>query len=276
MAKFGRGALKCKSSVISDAVQEACEKLVVGEEMFLYLIDELTLEPVRPESEDDVYPIRITTPAEIVPKLLPAMQIGLYALSVVNGAAGIARLFGVPAPKVSDEWRAGLATSVEILKQESSVEAFSAVNTTATGDDTAGKKQSFRGAALRDLKRLLEKQDPDKNFAGLERIGDPSDGTAVWTLLEDPAKVTAALETRAAERREAEKRSGAFITRLLDDAESESQRKQLSAAEAPPEAADEPASPVTPTKASADQSQVDDAPKSEPSSKRTGGCCAVV
>ena len=119
----------------------------------------------------------------------------------------------------------------------------------------------------------------EADFAALRKLRDDdasgalSDGTAVWTLLEDPAKVTAALETRAAERREAEKRSGAFITRLLDNAESESQRKQLSAAEAPPETADEPASPVTPTR-NADQSQVDDAPN-EPSSKRSRPCCVV-
>jgi hypothetical protein len=51
------------------------------------------------------------------------------------------------------------------------------------------------------LKRLLKKEDPQESYGGLGRIGDPHDGTAVWTLLSDEAKIKSALEKRADDRR---------------------------------------------------------------------------
>ena len=43
--------------------------------------------PVR----GDGYPIEITKPAEVVPQLLPLMQVGMRAMSLFNGVAGVAR-----------------------------------------------------------------------------------------------------------------------------------------------------------------------------------------
>jgi hypothetical protein len=119
-AQFGRGVATCSPSAIADAVKGACGELVVGEEWFLYLIDELTGKPVVPKTDEDKpkYPIRIIKPAEIVAKLLPVMQVGLHAASLVNGVAGVVRLFGYPCPKVPKAWRAGAQNSVEVLKQE--------------------------------------------------------------------------------------------------------------------------------------------------------------
>ena len=44
-ARFGRGVAACSPSAIAEAVTGACEELVVGEEMWLYLVDELTGKP---------------------------------------------------------------------------------------------------------------------------------------------------------------------------------------------------------------------------------------
>ena len=96
-----------------ETIKEGLGDLVTGETMYLYLIDELTGLPVRAEG----YPIEITKPSEIVPKLLPVMQVGLRAMSILNGAAGIARMVGYPAPSVPEEWRTGAQSSVEMLKQ---------------------------------------------------------------------------------------------------------------------------------------------------------------
>ena len=189
-ARFGRGVAKCSPSAIAEAVAGACEELVVGEEMWLYLIDELTGKPVVPEGES-IYPIRITKPAEVVSKLLPAMQVGLHAASLVNGVAGVVRLFGYPCPKVPEAWREGAQNSVEVLKQESSVEAFGAVHEKV--QDGGEETETVRGAALRELEAFYAKYDPDREYAGLRRIGD-EDGTAVWTLLTDPEEVKACVE----------------------------------------------------------------------------------
>ena len=93
----------------------------------------------------------------------------------------------------------------------------------------------------------------------------------MWTLLSDPSEVKDALEKRAKERSKEETRSGAFFNKLVEATESES-RKPV---KGPPEtgATHEPASPVTPTKGNADQSQEEGKP-TEPS-KGSGPCCAV-
>ena len=62
---------------------------------------------------------------------------------------------------------------------------------------------SVRGASLRELENFLKKEDPRGTYAGLQKVGDDSDGTAVWTTLTDPEEVQEALKTRAASRRRA-------------------------------------------------------------------------
>ena len=175
-----------------------------------HLLDELTGEPAR----GDGYPIRITEPAAVVAKLLPAMQAGVRAMAVFNGAAGVARCFGYPAPAVPEAWRAGAQSTVEILKQSSSVEHFGAVHGAV---EDGGGERTFRGAALRDFRRLLVDEDPSKGFAGLRRLGD-DDGTAVWTALTDQ-QVAGALEKRAAERRAERRRLEAFVLEKIEDDE---------------------------------------------------------
>ena len=113
LKKFGKGVMEGSADAVFGAVKEALGDLVTGERMYFYLVDELTGEPVR----GDGYPIEITTPSEIVPKLLPVMQVGMRAMSLYNGAAGIACMFGYPIPKVPEKWRKGAQSSVEMLKQ---------------------------------------------------------------------------------------------------------------------------------------------------------------
>jgi len=55
-----------------DIIKEGISDLTVAGEMYLYLVDELTGEPVRA----DGWPLIITKPADLVPKLLPLMQSG--------------------------------------------------------------------------------------------------------------------------------------------------------------------------------------------------------
>ena len=88
---------------------------------------------------------------------------------------------------------------------------------------------TFRGAALRDLRSLLEKKLP--KFAGLNRIGD-DDGTAVWTLLTDPEEVKAAIEERAAQRRAEARRRDERFQELMDNADAGSHAGETGAAAA--------------------------------------------
>ena len=138
-------------------------------------------------------------------------------MSVYNGVAGVAQMFGYPLPKVPKKLREGAQSSVDSLKQESSVEAFGAIHEKAKDKDE--KKESVRGASLRELKKFFEAQPEPENYAGLRRIGDPNDGTAVWTRLTDPVEVKDALEKRAKERSAETEQSEKLFSELLDKSE---------------------------------------------------------
>ena len=205
---------KVAAGEVGDAfktIKEGIADLVTSETMYLYLVDELTCEPVRAEG----YPIVITKPSDIVHDLLPMMQIGLRAMSILNGAGGIARLFGFPGPKVPEAWAKGARESVELLKQESSVAQFGVVHeeVMAGSEDGSEESKSVRGHSLRVFVDFLQKNDPglkegnSGDFAGLQRIGDPNDGTALWTTLTDQQQINDALKARSFER-EAELRDG--------------------------------------------------------------------
>ena len=84
------------------------------------------------------------------------MQAGTHAASLVNGVAGVVRLFGVPAPAVH-RGVARAATSVEILKQESSGRA---VQCRAREGSTKARSQrsDARWRRATDWRRLLERE----------------------------------------------------------------------------------------------------------------------
>ena len=165
--------------------------------MYLYLIDEYTGDPVVPE-EGGVYPIKITQPSQNAIKLLPLMRGGLKVMSIVNGAAFVGHMFGVPIPIVPKAWQEKVKTAVGSLDQKSSVAEFDVLQETLDSENETnaeGKdKQAVRGAALREFKRFLAEKDPENTFCGFNRVV-ADDGKACWTSL-DQAKFEAEEETR--------------------------------------------------------------------------------
>ena len=117
-----------------------------------------------------------------------------------NGVAGVAQMFGYPVPKVPEKWRKGAQGMVDLLKDESSVAAFGVVHKKSLSKDKESS-ETVRGESLRELERFFKDNDPDKKYAGLRRIGDPNDGAAVWTKV-DEDDVDAKLAKRAEQRRE--------------------------------------------------------------------------
>ena len=109
------------------------------------------------------------------------------------------------------------------------------------------------------MERFFKENDPDKNYAGLRRIGDPNDGTAVWTKVADN-EVEAKLAERAAQRLEEDGRRDDFIREASSDG---AQKYQLSTTKpgqidsaSGPETS-EPASPVTPPKKTSSSTQLE-------------------
>ena len=58
-------------------------------------------------------------------------------------------MFGYPLPLVPEKWRKAAQGTVDLLKQESSVAAFGAINEKVKDKDEAN--QTVRGASLREL-----------------------------------------------------------------------------------------------------------------------------
>ena len=219
---FGKGVIEGDPNKVFGKIKKVFGDLMTKERMYLYLIDELTGLPVR----GDGYPKVITTPSEIVHKLLPLMQVGLRAMSIFNGAAGIAQMVGYPVPKVPKAWAKGARESVDMLKQKSSVEGFDVVQNVVDKEGGEKKSDSVRGHSLRVFTDFMEKNDPglkagkSGHFAGLQRVPDPNSGTALWTTLTDPQQINEALEARTSERKEeeakAEGRGGRRRSRTSD------------------------------------------------------------
>ena len=188
-----------------NAIKSSIKDLTVGQKKYLYLIDDLTGEPAITKE----WPIEITQPSDVVPKLLPVMVNTMRAMSVLNGAAGLVKMCGFPAPTVPKALSKGLKESVELLKQESSVAEFGVVNKEVK--DGTEESKTVRGKSLREFMDFLKKHDPglkegkSGDFAGLQRIGDPENGMALWTMLTDPKEIADALEERTRIRQEEER-----------------------------------------------------------------------
>lgn len=71
-----------------------------------------------------MYPIEIKRPRDTVRKLLPLMYLSISAVSLANGAAGLARMFGVPAPMVPKSVKAKAGKLVKDLSKDNSLQEF--------------------------------------------------------------------------------------------------------------------------------------------------------
>ena len=69
---------------------------------------------------------------------------------------------------------------------------------------------------LRSIEQDLTRA-PVQNFAGLERIGDPNDGKALWTRLTDPEAIAEKIAARAVERRKEQAKHEALVRRALSE-----------------------------------------------------------
>jgi hypothetical protein len=187
-----QGAIDSVSSIISDPLGSFPE-----DEYWLYLVDEYTMQPIVPSEDiNSPYPIKISTPKEMVAKVLPLMKLTLKAMSLYNGAAGLARCLGYPLPVLSDSVTGYLSSAVGSLDQQSSVSEYDVLQTsldkviaTKGTDDQSqdeSSKKTQRGKPVVDLASFFDKpgNDPGHDFCGLRRVISP-DGSCIWTTDEN-------------------------------------------------------------------------------------------
>ena len=160
-----------------------------SQDLWFYLVDEYTGEPVK----GGVYPIKITTQSDLCKKALPMMKLGMKAVTVFNGAAGVANMLGYPVPHVPSSLTKMANNAINAADQPSSVAEFSVVQEVVDGASAGDGKQSGpkRGNALRQFMKFLEKHDPEKDYAGLARVCQEKDGDAIaiWTTEEGKTKL---------------------------------------------------------------------------------------
>jgi hypothetical protein len=153
---------------------------------YLYLMDDISGEPVLPPDGDGCFPIEIsvTSVSNQVKSLLPLMKKSLKFACVLNKGLGVAQLFFPGVPKIPEEYLAKAQKLTSTLKDGNSMASDHALIGASVDDATNGGPQvtsEARGAALRDLQGLILEHDPKKKFCGLRRISTKS-GRAVWTL----------------------------------------------------------------------------------------------
>jgi hypothetical protein len=165
--------------------------------VYLYLVDEYTLEPVIPDEDSDgTYPIEIITASEFAPELTIVLETSWKAVMVAKGVVGLARCLGLPSKDIPDELCDILENVAESVRKRSysSVSEYEKIDAvvmklkedsgkkfTVEEADTKSATQSVRGYSLREFERFLLKKDSNKDFCGLSRVV-LDDHKVCWTM----------------------------------------------------------------------------------------------
>ena len=183
-------------------IENAVSSLLHDKTLYFYLIDEYTEMPVKDSSSKPVYPIEIQTTSEFIKKSAPYLKVAFKTLSIFNSASKIVNMIGYPTPSLNDATMSKLKSSLVTLSSESSVAAFSIlqsnVSEAQTGDGKESITRNARGADLRELQRFFAEYDEDNTFSGMIRVCG-HDGWACWTTTQGRD----ALEEKLKEERDA-------------------------------------------------------------------------
>jgi len=115
-------------------------------------------------------------------ELVPLMCLGITAMSLVSHGGGLARMFGIPVPKLSSAAQGSMRAFANKMSKANSAEQFDCLQASigdAQQSETVVTK-TIRGKALREFENFLLEHDEGKNFAGLRRVMTEC-GTVVWT-----------------------------------------------------------------------------------------------
>lgn len=154
------------------AVSAMITKLFEGSSMYLYLIDEKTMEPVMGTGSAS-YPLEITRPSYFVPKVLPLMRLSLKAVRMMNGAAGVCKCLGIPQSGLS----LGKAYSfMGDLNPENCLSSYLKLQSVGSNS-----------TALHDLVNFYVQKDSGDTFCDLSRVC--MEGMSCWTTKENAEEI---------------------------------------------------------------------------------------
>ena len=178
------------------------------EELFLYLLDEFTMQPVLSVSSNTAaagaeYPFPVRNPAEFVPAVLPLLLLSMKATALRHGTASLASSIGHPnsqpmSSQLATAWTGSLDTAASLQEFSGLLDSAEDATTHITGHDNDSpeavriRARYVRDTALKTLQSLYaqhsglyEAQLPavhgsKASFCGLRRICVPG-GFACWT-----------------------------------------------------------------------------------------------
>jgi len=145
------------------------------ETLYLCLVCELCWMPQPGEYE-------VTQQSEACRQVMPMAKATLSTIKALNGVAGIAQcFFPMAVPTVPRSVLQEMRATIDQFDAESSVVEFDEVQRVLEAGDAEGKREQGKqeGHCARQFKRLLEKEDPDHNWAQLTRML-LDEGKSVW------------------------------------------------------------------------------------------------
>eukprot|EP00947_MAST-08B_sp_MAST-8B-sp1_P005922 g5922.t1 len=156
-------------------------------EFEMHLLCERCYEPQPGDDAGDCpWPIKITEPKELMPKVLPMARGCLKAARLANGTMKLGRLLGLPLPTIPEDWLLTTENAIGNVedKARGSLEDYECVKTVFEGeaDEEEQRKQEMPqvGHCLRAFKTFLKEHDKDDHWCKLNRVVLPGADKTCW------------------------------------------------------------------------------------------------
>ena len=153
--------------------------------LYLYLVDEYTQKPVYDST--GIYPIEIDVADPIAEKHVAMMRLGIQAMAISNGVAGLVNLFFpfFPGAVIPPKLLNSANNFVDSISKSSSASDYAVVQNEIDDpvDGTGSISRGKRGGELREFQDYLKAHDEGRKYSGLRRVCSKQsgmEGSAIW------------------------------------------------------------------------------------------------
>ena len=186
------GLFESVSKFVADPLEETKNLIVdkLHDKMYLYLTCECCFQP---QQDDSVWPVVISSPKEVVPKILPLAKAGILAARGLNMGLQIGKCFGFPLPSIDDK---NFSDASEFLKglEDSTLDDYDKLQDLvskhwgSTSDhndkknDNTPLNSNEDNFAIKEFERFLlsDKCDPNKTFERLLQVTITNSGDKLY------------------------------------------------------------------------------------------------
>lgn len=195
LGQFFTSFISLMSNKFEEKVEENANFYQLYDEVFFYLIDEYTGQPIIPDDDKTQYPIKITKYDHFMKSISPFLSIGFKFVTAANGLCGLCTLLGYPTISLPLDSMKYVDTFIKNIASGSDVNDFQVLqkcvvesNKYLKDDNLQEEIKSVRGLALRELERFFIEKDRKGDFCGLQKVIS-STGQCIWTTDENHEKM---------------------------------------------------------------------------------------